>query len=391
MHVAHLSDVLPPGIGGVETALGTLFDAMPDVRFTVLASSASLRPSRRLPPNVTVRPLILQEIGRSVLGVFPARIRRNSGLLTYPLHEWERRQRVVLMSSDLVHMHSFSAFRYFANFSLRHPSVMARRLVDWLRDFEDYGPGLIFTDHSLFAGRRQQFDSIHGGLLVERLRHIVCVESTGKDNVEAFARENGLDVDARWIPNPIDTSRFFRGPTHSRQRLVIGYAGRFEKQGVDRVLGLIQEAPDWAEFHLALAGSDADRERAGAQLQGFPVRIEWNVPNESMPEFYNGIDLFVDPLGFGAPRTSLEALSCGRIVIRLRRPESMPGELPVEVSPVVDVSDPAGFFRRISSFRDRETLSRGGDASRRLAEDQFSAVRVANEYRVAYRQVAKGH
>ena len=107
-------------------------------------------------------------------------------------------------------------------------------------------------------------------------------------------------------PEPGNTDRF-----------VVGYAGRLvEEKGVDilvRAVGAIG-----GDVILRLAGSgpaEGDLRRMAAAMPG--VVFEGALPSAAMPEFYNGLDVFVLPTvgrrgwteQFG--RAAVEAMACG--------------------------------------------------------------------------------
>jgi len=216
------------------------------------------------------------------------------------------------LPADLVHIHSFAAFRYFAGIGDRHPTRLFALLVDWLRYFDAYQHPVLFTDHSLFGGPPEQFHAVRNDLLLERLRFVVCVERSGQANVQAFAAARGLPIRLWWIPNPIDTDAFRPGPLRPTNPLVLGYAGRYEKEGTKDVLRLAREAPAWVAFRLALAVSERDRAQAEQDVAEAGVEVLWNVPYTAMPDFYRRLHVFLDPYTFGrhAPR-SRHSLAAG--------------------------------------------------------------------------------
>ena len=385
MHVLQLTDTLPPRIGGIETALLTLFRQMPDVRFTVL--TAQLDAHGAWGDHVRVRRLALRDAVLRMTRFLPPSLRRHSHLLAIPPHEWQRRMAASSLPADLVHIHSFAAFRYFAGIGDRHPTRLFALLVDWLRYFDAYQHPVLFTDHSLFGGPPEQFHAVRNDLLLERLRFVVCVERSGQANVQAFAAARGLPIRLWWIPNPIDTDAFRPGPLRPTNPLVLGYAGRYEKEGTKDVLRLAREAPAWVAFRLALAVSERDRAQAEQDVAEAGVEVLWNVPYTAMPDFYRRLHVFLDPYTFGAPRTALEALACGRVVIRLLGERGTP-ELPGDVSPALDARDSAHFFRDFARFRDPEILQRFGNRARALAEAVYAAPKVAASYRDVFRAVA---
>ena len=381
--------MLPPHIGGIETALTTLFAELPEFQFTVLTAQPPSDALANLGPNVRIVHIPLEAFADVVVRrLLP---RKHAGIrhvITFPIHEWARRSAASRLAPEIVHMHSYAMFRRYAGMATRHPDWPLGVFLDWLRDFGQYPEPFLFTDHSLFAGPPELFHRVRNGLLLERLREVVCVERSGLENVERFAREAGLPIRARWIPNPVDVALFRPAPLPSSDRVVIGYAARYEKEGFHEVLTLMEHAPDWVEFRLALAGSPEERVSAAAILQGAPAHVEWNVPNAQMARFYHSIHLLVDPFAFGAPRTACESLACGRIVVRLRR-DRVSEDLPSSLSPVADANDPASFYQLLERLRRTPQLERMGLAARDYAEETYSAKRVAEKYRAVYAEVAR--
>ncbi len=86
MHVLQLTDTLPPRIGGIETALLTLFRQMPDVRFTVLTAQRDAHGAWG--DHVQVHRLALRDTVLRVTCFLPPSLRRHSHLLAIPPHEW---------------------------------------------------------------------------------------------------------------------------------------------------------------------------------------------------------------------------------------------------------------------------------------------------------------
>ncbi len=253
MHVVLVSDLFLPVLGGTESAVSTLLCSLPDVRFTVLTVQPVMGSAYPWGDNVVVRHMNLQHIINSIVRrLLPPSIRHHSGVVVYPIHELQVRLAASSTRADLVHLHSFLAFSSIASFAQRHVSRLTLNLADWLRDFDWYGHPLLFTDHSQFSGQWERFLSMHSDLLVERLRNVACVELSGKANVDRCAREKGLKVRTWWVPNPIDVQLFRPAPFPSTSKLIVGYAGRYSKEGLREIVELMNRRPDWVEFRLAL-------------------------------------------------------------------------------------------------------------------------------------------
>jgi len=390
VHVVLVSDVMPPAIGGIETALDTLLRLLTDIRFTVVARRPPSGRHPRFPPNVGIRYLSAGDLVQSIFSpLLPRNSRLHAPMISHVVHEWQRRKVVGSIDADLAHLHSYSAFRLVAGIWVRHPSYWTHRLLDWFRAFDEYGVPVLLTDHSLFGGGPEQFRSIFNGLLVDRLRFVICVEKSGKRNVDQYALEKGIDVKTGWIPNPIDSEVFAPAPYPENGVLCVGYAGRFEKEGTRDILALASKAPSWIRIRLALAVRPEDRDRASREVGGLPVEVEWNVPNSDMPRFYQTLHVLLDPWSFGAPRTVLEAMSCGRAVMRIHpEPETDP-ELPLDIVPVLKAVDAARVYRALEQYRDPAVVRRAGRAGRALIERTYAAREVAAAYRRVYQQVSR--
>src|SRR5207302_6560442 len=89
VHVVQLTDTLPPRLGGIETALLTLFRQMPDVRFTVLTAQRDAHGAWG--DHVRVHRLALRDTVLRVTCLLPPSLRRHSPLLAIPPPEWLRR------------------------------------------------------------------------------------------------------------------------------------------------------------------------------------------------------------------------------------------------------------------------------------------------------------
>ncbi|MGQ0797112.1 MAG: glycosyltransferase family 4 protein [Methanobacteriota archaeon] len=386
LRVAHITETFLPRVGGIETALATLLRALPEVDHRVLTTPVrGSAPRERLAANVLVERLPPDDdvlAGLAHLLPRPAGSRRLGFALATVGHILrERSRRVRASDAHVVHIHGAARARYLANWDRVHGMRLGRTLLDWWIDPRAYGGPVLFTDHSLCAGSRRQFADSGSPELLRRLSAVVCVERTGLANATAFAAESGLTTRIWHIPNPIDTDTFVARPMPGAGRLRVGYAGRAEKEGIDRILPLLRAAPERLEFRLVLSGDPA----VGPELpRSTNVTVEWNVPNDRLPAFYAGLHVFLDPLGFGAPRTSLEALSSGRPVVRLRSDGDPREDLPDDIAPAVR-PEPGSVLELLRALdEDRVDLERRGRAARAHARESFDARVVAARYRDVY-------
>lgn len=389
LRVAHVTETFLPRVGGIETALATLLRALPDVHHHVLTTPVRGSASReRLAANVVVDRLPPDDdvlTGLARLFPPPGGSRKLGFALATVGHVLrERSRRARALDADLVHLHGAARARYLANWDRAHGMRLGRALMDWWIAPDAYDAPVLFTDHSLCAGSRRQFEDSGSPELLRRLAAVVCVERTGFENATAYAVENGLTTRIWHIPNPIDTDAFVAPPMPDAGRLRVGYVGRAEKEGIDRILSVIRGAPEWLEFRLVFSGDP----EVGPELpRSRNVSVEWNVPNDRLPAFYAGIHIFLDPLGFGAPRTSLEALSSGRLVVRMRSEGDPREDLPDPIAPMVR-PDPRTVLELLHALDDdRVDLERRGREARAYARESFEARVVAQRYRDIYRML----
>ena len=112
MLVLLVSDVLPPQLGGIETALSTILNAMPDVRFIVLTRASTGDAPQAIADNVEVRRIRTGDAVQAPLApILPPRIRPHSALISEVVTEWHRRRIASTIHAALVHLHSFASFR----------------------------------------------------------------------------------------------------------------------------------------------------------------------------------------------------------------------------------------------------------------------------------------
>lgn len=395
MKIAHVSETYLPRIGGIETALATLFQHTPELDHVMFTNPWPTAPRYEVSErNVVVRRVPPDEAAlEPFLHLFPPSrwAERAAHAMSLFLHLEREANRRRLISSerpaaDVIHIHSAARARYFLNLDHKYGLTVGRQIVDWWLDVRRYPGPVLLTDHSLFGGSRAQFRSTFAGKVLSRFPNIVCVERSGYENAKAYAREQGLGSRIWHVPNPVDTSSFRSAPMPELPPLILGYAARVEKKGVAEIFRLAREAPPWTRFHLALAGDPRT-----VDIPAIPgLHVEWNVPNGSMPAFYARIHVFLDAFTFGVPRTVLESLASGRIVLRIREDRGGPEEIPVNVSPLLPPDSKEVFAYLETLASDRGNLERLSQESRSLAQSKFDAGRIADEYRDIYRSIAFG-
>jgi glycosyltransferase involved in cell wall biosynthesis len=211
-------------------------------------------------------------------------------------------------------------------------------------------------------------------------KHSRAVLVIGKEQ-EAVLRRHGYQgrtIDfPLWFDSGLFRCRLQSTTHHDSDRIVIGYAGGLtEAKGVfDWLACCEQQVEEWKNlvtFVFAGAGSLSGRVQEECEkraAKGLDVNFRGALPAESMPEFYQGLDILIVPSRttphwkeqFG--RVIVEAKACGVIVVG-----SDSGEIPRVIgdeSRIFAEGDLAAMARVVSQWiaalqeQDREKLKLG--------------------------------
>lgn len=379
--VCHYSPVAPPQLGGIETFLTTITRQMPRQNFLILTGAVEGSPSRSVIGNCDIvrYPSLLGRLDWSL----PAARRAMHLYEEVRRRAWLARR---ARSFDVVHVHSLSAIRHYRRITSRRPWTFFRKIVRWYTSFSDIDAPILYTDHSQFIGSYGRFLRACGDVIIDNMAHVVCVDESGYRNATQYVRERGLARDIWFLPNAVDTDLFSYDPFEDHA-FCVGYAGRIEKEGLDLFARVVLDAPE-LQFKACLAG---DASRLPPVLARAPnLDLVWNVPPDRMPTFYRSVSVLLDPFSPGIPRTTVEALACGRPVVRIREEAERESALvPPEVSPYHARDEIDGVIQTLCRLRDDATTYRRlAEKSRRTAETTFSASSVARQYHDIYEKLS---
>lgn len=376
MRICHYSPVAPPQLGGIETFLTTLTRRMPSDRFVILAATGdgAQEPQSQGNCDIVRYPTTLlsrfeNPVAARIVHLYDEAMRRR----------WLARRR---RSLDLVHVHSLSAIRHYGRITSRLPWRALRRIVHWYANFNGLGIPVLYTDHSHFIGNYARFLRSCGDVLLDHMAHVVCVDESGYRNAARYVKERGLSTDLRLLPNAVDTDLFRYEPPDNRE-FFVGFVGRVEKEGLDLFARLVLEERD-LRFKACLAG---DASRLPKELGTAPnLDIVWRVPNDLMPSFYRSIGVLFDPFSPGVPRTSVEAMACGRPVVRIREESELESLLvSPETSPYHSREEMDAMVDTIHRLKDDPVWYRNlCESSRRTVETTFSISAIAAGYKAIY-------
>jgi glycosyltransferase involved in cell wall biosynthesis len=303
----------------------------------------------------------------------------------------------LLRGADVVHLHGYSSKNVLAtaiSTIARVPIVMSLHTAG-------------FDEPASIAG--------HGRLArwtFDAARLYLCVSPRLADACRAAAVPPER---IRYAPNGVDIDRFRPVEREQRRALRVSlgidgsrpatlFVGFFSQDKQPHVLFdawlELQDDPATASTLLFVGATRSayfevdDRlaadMRSRAARYGVAERLVFVEPTLRIDDYYRAADLFVLPsLREGTPVALLEAMSSGLAVVASRLPGSTDaiiddGAMGLLVPPG-DVAAFAGAMRQVLS--DKERAAALGAAARRRVVADFSADRVANAWRDAYRDV----
>ena len=180
------------------------------------------------------------------------------------------------------------------------------------------------------------------------------------------------------IPNYVDTDRLRPRP-ELRQAREIVFVGRLTEQ---KNVGALLEAVAGLDAHLTVVGQgplESELKLQAARL-GCPVGWLPPVAHSRLVEIYNGAQIFVQPsLYEGHPKTLIEAMACGLPVVGSRVP-GIADLVRDGVNGMLCEPDAGGIRAALETLlADSPLRDRLGAEARRLAVDQFSLDRIAEQ------------
>jgi len=376
-----------PYTGGIATHLLSLAQSLPEYDFELLTNSYP-----RVPDEETfLKNLLVRRIGPPDYARYPPPGVGEKLLLAYTafadgVRTLRIKKRVRESPWALFHFHDMDHTYVRLALALRMGwlDVLGRRIGALPTD---RGHSVI-TVHSSFApGVDPRLHHWRRWLHLQ-FRNLICVEPPLKEEVEATFREANLPAKIWYVPNAIDMKRFHPRPKDRAGPLVLGFAGRLEGAKGERFLwGLVEHLPEDVELRLLCSGYPPRIDLLRRRIRNRHVRILDPVPYDQMPDFYNSVDLIINPvqLDYCVTRVTLEALACGVPVVMF----------PGHRNPLIDRE--TGFIipPRIESLQaileevrhDPELLRRLGAEGRRRVESPFGLEVFAETMRGIYRQI----
>jgi len=249
----------------------------------------------------------------------------------------------------------------------------------------------VFTDHGFFV-HPYPISGLNMAWFMEwaltEFQHVICVERAGFSRATEMQRRDpsAFSAQVQYIPQPIDTDLFRPAPPPDSGDLIVGYTGRWERDGMSLLAQMAEVRTPGVQFLVSGGATEKDLARYGPGFQRAGVRILPNIQDMNrLSEFYRGIHVIVDFYrGDGTGRSVLEAMASGRPAIRIRSRDTHPvvdGETGILVDS--DVESISSVLRELVGRR--EEVAEMGRRARSIVEQEYGFGTVLSKVEQVYR------
>lgn len=205
-------------------------------------------------------------------------------------------------------------------------------LAGWLNRMKTAYQLQVFTDHGLFV-HPSTASSLDLRWFMDWVllsyNHVICVDPSGFQRARSLqdsdpSRLGGALI--HYIPQPVDTELFHPTPFPESRGLIVGYTGRWERDGMFLLEALAKTKVAGVRLLVSGGATPWDLSRYAQTLTRNGVRLAPNLTRQTdLAAFYQSIHILVDFYrGEGSGRSVLEAMASGRPVLRMRAPNTHP-------------------------------------------------------------------
>lgn len=323
--IAHWSFSFTPELAGLSRYIENLARHLPEYRFVIVTERLrGLAVREQITGNIEVRRFGPLDRVRSD-GPKPGWKVLLPYAATCDVVRTTRQRRYFARGGfDIIHVHDVAIALLGLALKLRWSPL--ERLRQRLLNLRRAGPPLVFTKHFQFSAalpRGPFLDSAFRALTA--FDDVICLSDASTAEVHDWF--SGSPPFRVWqIPTAVDTDTFAFRPLASSGPLRVGFAGRLEQAKGEHLLAqLLDQWPTGIELHLAVCMSAERVPRLLGGRRPLPVTVRTDIPGDDMPGFYHSVDILLNlTTEPRADQTILEAMACGRPVVRLDVGEPAP-------------------------------------------------------------------
>ena len=353
-----------PIVGGGETHVSNLVNGMKDYNFEIITNALKNSPlNEQFSDNTLIRRFLPYDMSlipfeNSVISKYSFPYR----LMTDVLRIWRKNKYLESSDCALVHFHGIG----FGNNLLRADKLLNSSFLMKLIDFSSINKPKILTMHNLFSAFSDKpIYEKYEHFIIDQFENIICVDRNIENYVNDYVNSTNQHKNVWFIPNSVDIDKFHFSKIEQKDKIRIGFVGRFEhSRGIDLLRKLIENIPDFCELHITsnpIEGNNNSNIHCHGVLQ-----------ENEVPHFLENIDILFNPvLAQGISRISLEAMSCGRPAIMLDIGDRYPiihdktgylidGEIGELISLLEHIHENMGELNKL------------GENSRMIVENEFS-------------------
>lgn len=393
--VAHVTPWYLPHLGGLERHVEAISTGINSFNFVILTPRIPGTPSVERPSeSLTIRRLE------------PMKFQAMTDPRAFPaLRDWVTRLARVArlrrglkeIDFDILHVHRppIIELAYLAG-KWRNMDLL-RRLSQRLNRLRVGDKPRVTTDHSLFlwpsTGLQLELTWFMEFVL-EEFDHVICVDRLGFERASSLRDADPSrypNVKIHHIPQPIDTRLFRWAPLPDSNELIVGYSGRWERDGMYLLRALAEKELPGVRFLISGGATERDIAEYRMAFSRPGVTLRPNVVSlKELSEFYRSIHVLVDlARGDGCGRSVLEAMASGRPVVRLRAHDTRPvidGETGILVEPEV-----RAISQELKSLAGRrEWLAEMGQRARAAIEREYHRDLSLGRIERVYRECLSG-
>lgn len=224
---------------------------------------------------------------------------------------------------DLLHIHGIGFESNFLKTDSRIKKLMFSKLIN----FKFVESPKLLTVHNLFSPSTN--NKIYGEYehhIIDQFDNIIAVDSNIYTYVKNYTEDTNQDKKIWFVPNSVDTDLFSYKEYNESNTLKVGFVGRLESsRGLEHLYSLIANVPQGVEISVVGAGNEKSINSFKAKVNTSKIKLYTNLKNSEIPHFLNDIDVLFNPVTVeGISRITLEAMSCGKVVIMLDKGNRYP-------------------------------------------------------------------